>query len=77
MSNAYYRIARPENDAFRGYLNGLRAKGKGVIACGDLNAESAKKQGETYGITISGSCQAIACWSGRVAGKSAATGVLL
>ena len=31
-------------------------------------------QGETYGITISGSCQAIACWSGRVAGKSAATG---
>lgn len=29
-------------------------------------------QGETYGITISGSCQAIACWSGRVAGRSAA-----
>ena len=24
-------------DAFRGYLNGLRAKGKGVIVCGDLN----------------------------------------
>ena len=24
-------------DAFRAYLNGLRAKGKGVIACGDLN----------------------------------------
>ncbi len=24
-------------DAFRGYLNSLRAKGKGVIACGDLN----------------------------------------
>ncbi len=24
-------------DAFRSYLNGLRAKGKGVIACGDLN----------------------------------------
>ncbi len=24
-------------DAFRGYLNGLRAQGKGVIVCGDLN----------------------------------------
>lgn len=28
-------------------------------------------QGETYGITVSGSAQAIACWSGRIAGKSA------
>ena len=25
------------DDAFRGYLNSLRARGKGVIACGDLN----------------------------------------